>query len=247
MSCDSRMRETCKVSEVLAGACLAGRLASALGALFGLNTHLSGPSRSVIVASPSPLVRRELSNTRMILKGGSVPQQGPAGQWRRHLPATGHLPAGENGHHGHPRIARRRGLQCGWQAGSGGGRRRVEIFENWTSQGLPWGFGDGAALKTTNTSTAWTGSNGRPSTIEAPFVRGQTKGGTGALARVAPPVRQPSQGLGAGQGRVRRPAPHLVVTKTVTVFFSIRMLLALVVGRGIMPSARIGQCQLVFP
>src|ERR1039457_2165913 len=80
MSCDSRMRETCKVSEVLAGACLAGRLASALGALFGLNTHLSGPSRSVIVASPSPLVRRELSNTRMILKGGSVPQQGPAGE-----------------------------------------------------------------------------------------------------------------------------------------------------------------------
>src|ERR1022692_406422 len=38
----------------------------------------------------------------------------------------------------------------------------------------------------------------------------------GASPESAPPVR--AMGLGAGQGRVRGPAPRLVVTKTVTAF-----------------------------
>src|ERR1035437_10009924 len=48
MSCNSRICEPCKVSEVLAGACLVGRPASALGALLGFNTHLDGPQRRLL-------------------------------------------------------------------------------------------------------------------------------------------------------------------------------------------------------
>src|ERR1039458_4719978 len=40
MRCNSRICEPCKVSEVLAGACLVGRPASAFGTLLGFNTHL---------------------------------------------------------------------------------------------------------------------------------------------------------------------------------------------------------------
>src|ERR1019366_3081365 len=40
MSCNSRICEPCKVSEILAGACLVGRPAAAVSALLGFNTHL---------------------------------------------------------------------------------------------------------------------------------------------------------------------------------------------------------------
>src|ERR1017187_8198887 len=60
MSYNSRICEPCKVSEVLAGACLVGRPASALGALLGFNTHLDGPQRKAIVVSlKSPLARSQ--------------------------------------------------------------------------------------------------------------------------------------------------------------------------------------------
>jgi hypothetical protein len=48
MSCDSRIREPCKVSEVFPGVCLVGRSASALGTLLGFNTHLSGHNQALL-------------------------------------------------------------------------------------------------------------------------------------------------------------------------------------------------------
>lgn len=48
MSCDSRVREPCKVSEVFAGARRVGRPASVLGALLGFDTHLSGHSEEFL-------------------------------------------------------------------------------------------------------------------------------------------------------------------------------------------------------
>src|SRR5450759_631000 len=69
MSCNSRICEPCKVSEVLAGACLVGRPASALGALLGFNTHLDGPHRRLsdheLVWSALPLLFSPGSSLRM--------------------------------------------------------------------------------------------------------------------------------------------------------------------------------------
>src|SRR6266849_8947979 len=98
------MRETCEVSEVLAGVFLVRRPQSALGVLLGLNTHLSGSSRRVIVVSTNPLA---LSRPSVWLSCYYTPQ--------REVPPAGVRPDGSairslHHKHGYARAEHRR---CG--------------------------------------------------------------------------------------------------------------------------------------